>query len=429
MRTHSWDEKHSKSFTRPQKQIHQPTSSLSSGNLRSPRNSVNSSRSLPNQPHSKSLTASTSSQSQWVTFPPLPGSTSNPFSSAVQFVSTTLRPLTEPSIAYASPTLSNQLKNNLSSSCRSSKESIHYLVAPLSQSVNGLKRSRTTASSSSAPLSRKRSKSDFDSMSYRSSQSLPIARPTSMSASTSASSASRPKAFGSSTSLAQMDSSRSTSRQFYASYLDTPASSLRYKQLASCESSRQTSSTSLTRSGYTSGSIKSATSVRSIHSLHPPKSRVQSPLRLTTTSMQPENSQVVPIRPTYLGGVGVYLNHHHDDQDENQTPRGTRLNHKPKPNLSIDLDLCNEPQTERSKGVGKWCNRLLLSPLSSASYSVYSFFTSTSSTSSSVDVAQELEENKTITEIGSETQEQQFTAGIPRRDMSKKLPFRNWDLN
>ncbi|KAA1131842.1 hypothetical protein PGTUg99_030051 [Puccinia graminis f. sp. tritici] len=361
-------------------------------------------QSADQQPARKSHLAR--AEANWVAFPPLPEAALHPFSSAVQFVSTTLKPLTEPSIAYPSGPLPNHLSrantllsSSSSASSSSSSSALNHLhsASHLSHgnSNGALKRSRTTTSSTHpTSISRKRSKSDFGSTSYRpagSSQQPPIhpnIRPLVPSRKT--------QDFGSSSSLAHLNAPRSTRQRSRTPDPHTPALLIRQKQRLS-EPARQASGPrkSSNSSPYpqymspavrSSSSLKSSASVSSIGTLYPSRSRAHSQLNPIVSGVQDEDCPVGPVRRTYLGGVGVYLNNPQDEEDPNSmddedddspggSPDGLQ---KTKPQLTINVGLCKNP-SESAKSSANWYNRLLLSPLSSAGSSVYSFIMNGSS--------------------------------------------------
>ncbi|KAI7946816.1 hypothetical protein MJO29_011343 [Puccinia striiformis f. sp. tritici] len=332
-------------------------------------------------------------EANWVAFPPLPEAALHSFSSAVQFVSTTLKPLTEPSIAYPSGPLPNHLSraNNLLSSSSSRLNSLSASHGPASLNANGgLKRSRTTTTSTiPASMSRKRSKSDFGSTSYRPGSSQQLSHEINRNVISSG----HTPGFGSSTSLTHLNAPRSTRHRSRTPDPHTPALLIRQKQRLSDVpnevSARRNNSNSspypqyMSGAGRSSSSIRSSASVTSIGTLYPSRSRAHSQLNPITSESQEDVKQQGPVRKTYLGGVGVYLNNTPSDdensQDEGDSPRGSSIrNSKAKPNLTINVDLCNDG-SKSSKSSGNWYNRLLLSPLSSAGSSVYSFIVSSAS--------------------------------------------------
>ncbi|KNZ44320.1 uncharacterized protein VP01_928g4 [Puccinia sorghi] len=324
-------------------------------------------------------------EAQWVAFPQFPEVALQSFSSAVQFVSTTLKPLTEPSIAYPSGHLPNHLSRAnslLSSSSRFNSFSASKHTASSLNSNGGLKRCRTTtASTVQTPMSRKRSKSDFGYTSHQHTDRVM--------------SSAHSQAFGSSASLIRLNAPRSKRQHSRTPDSHTPASLIRQKQRlseASAEISggKRGSNASpypqhVSAAVRSSSSLKSSASVTSLGTLYPSRPRAYSQLNTTPSQLQEEEHPLGPVRKTYLGGVGVYLNHDQDEgensQDELDCPRpGSASSCKPKPNLTINVGLCQDG-AESAKNAGSWFNRLLISPLSSAGSSVYSFLVNGASTS------------------------------------------------
>jgi hypothetical protein len=169
-----------------------------------------------------------------------------------------------------------------------------------------------------------------------------------------------------------------------------------------------------------SSSLKSSASVTSIGTLYPSRSRAHSQLNTIPSNFQEEEHQLGPVRKTYLGGVGVYLNHD-QGEDENSEDEGESLRaggSQAKPNLTINVDLCKEG-TELSKNTGNWYSRLLLSPLSSAGSSVYSFLVNTASPS-----LDEEEPPKCLEQNGVSEKALPTTALTPKPGTSWKQPFR-----
>ncbi|OAV98399.1 hypothetical protein PTTG_05561 [Puccinia triticina 1-1 BBBD Race 1] len=238
-------------------------------------------------------------------------------------------------------------------------------------------------------MSRKRSKSDFGSSSHRPGSSDQPSHEKFRSVIPGG----KTQGFGSSSSLAHLNAARSTRQRARTPDLHTPALLIRQKQrLAEASTDflvRRNGSNSSPYPQYnnaavrSSTSLKSSASVASIGTLYPSRSRAHSQLNTIPSEQQEEDHQLGPVRRTYLGGVGVYLNNSQDEddhsQDEDESPQTSSVGHsRLKPNLTINVGLCkNGP--ELSKNTSNWYNRLLLSPLSSAGSSVYSFIMNSAS--------------------------------------------------
>ncbi|EGG07779.1 uncharacterized protein MELLADRAFT_85461 [Melampsora larici-populina 98AG31] len=329
-------------------------------------------------------------QSQWVAFPPLPSPAKNSFSTAVQFVSTTFKPFADSSARHSPPVTSTQNNRNVPAPVSRPPAISNSTLAHPSPL---LKRVRTqTDPTHRTNLSRKRSKSDIgqspsqprktDELSHLRSR-YPIienevfeknsalfgslnSRPFN----------SRQRAYGSSASLASNLTTAPSSRRRVD--VQNPGVLLRHRHRTLTNTKpneplcRQMSLRSVpsTTSPYThSNSRPSSPDATSM-------TRNGRQRAKTIGSVLAGDSKSKP-RSTYIGGMGEYLNKQGDVNVTGRVLQERRAVSRriETPKLTIDVSLCSPTlaQGPTSAPAQGWYNRLILSPISSASSSVFSF--------------------------------------------------------
>ncbi|KAI8459324.1 hypothetical protein BY996DRAFT_6410238 [Phakopsora pachyrhizi] len=388
----------------------------------------------------KTLHRTDTSESQYVAFPAIPESSRiHSFSSALNYVSTSLKPFKKPSISYPSahlPGSSSAMGNGLktafgSSPYRPTRPSSSSADSPMKPaSIDGLKRSRTTtASTVQLAISRKRSKSDLDPEAYRSWSNSQIALHSIRQPGTPSH---KPCSQGSSASLNYLGSPGAPAIKKPRHSNDiTPASLIRHKHRT--HGSFSSVSGTLTREIKMPNPPASPSSpMRCKNNLRIDVHRTQSHRRTQSTEPETKNANNYgqPVRPTYLGGVGVYLNNYEEDEEEDEDGDCTIALGKSKflPSSESNQNSSSNINLSRELSNDGWYNRLVLSPISSASSSVFSFFTSGSS-----------EQASPITEHGSSCGDPQEREDVDIQKVaeysvdssisrSRHLPFRNWDI-
>ncbi|KAH9812485.1 hypothetical protein DFH28DRAFT_898678 [Melampsora americana] len=349
-----------------------------------------SSQTKPQAAPSSSIRIDEQSQPQWVAFPPLPSPAKNSFSTAVQYVSTTFKPFSDSSARISTPVSSTQNNRNaLAAAPRLPAISSTTLSHPSPL----LKRVRTqTDATQRINLSRKRSKSDIGQSPSqpRKTDELPhlhsrypiienevFEKNLALSASLNSRPLfySRQKSYGSSASLASNLSTAPPSRRRVD--VQNPGVLLRqrHRTLANFKPSeplcRQMSlrSVPIPASPYTQSNSRPSTPEAASFT------RQGRQRAKTIGSVLSVDSASKP-RSTYIGGMGEYLNKEEVKvtgrvlQERRAVSRRVRT-----PKLTIDVSLC-APALEQgptSAPAQGWYNRLILSPISSASSSVFSF--------------------------------------------------------
>lgn len=348
------------------------------------------SQTKPQPAPSPSLKIDEQPQSQWVAFPPLPSPAKNSFSTAVQFVSTTFKPFSDSSARNSTPVTS--ARNN-----RNAPASAPRLPAISSSALSHpsplLKRGRTqTDSHQHTYLSRKRSKSDIgqspsqprknDELPHLHSR-YPIIENEVFEKNSALSSSlnsrpltSRQRAYGSSASLASNLTTAPPSRRRVD--VQNPGILLRHRHRTLTNSKpnellcRQMSLRSVPSSAapYTySNSRPSSPGAASITR----NGRQRAKTIGSVLSADPKSKP----RSTYIGGMGEYLNKQGEVKVTGRVLQERRAVSRriESPKLTIDVSLCTPTlkQGPTSAPAQGWYNRLILSPISSASSSVFSF--------------------------------------------------------